>query len=265
MKFLKFAGLSILALLAVGCKNVNVPPGYEAVLVERPIIFGSGGIDPTPWRDVNKWAALSTEAVMVSMVPHRQKEPFDDLSTSNNNFIDYDSYLSLQVIDSVALIKNFGKDWYIHNLKEQYRTIVRDVVRKHTFADILSTPATTAKIEDEVRSELDAVIKRTKLPVRVVDMSLGRAMPNKEVVAEMNRTAAQQQRKKTLYEAEQAEIQRKQTEAKRADADKEYVNRMNMDANQFVQLQVAREYAAACRATGTTCYVFSDKTPVVAK
>lgn len=256
----------LLALTSLsGCHLITSNPGEEVVLVSKPW-FAKGQVFPQPLKGADSaWVAITTDGIRVSVVPTKYTEAFDDLSTSNNNFIDYDSYLSIQVIDSVSLVNNFGAEWYKNNVREQYRTIVRDVVRKYPFTNILSDPGTTQKIENEVRSELDDLIKKANLPIRIVDMSLGKAMPNKEVVAEMNRTAAQQQQYKTLTEAKNTQTKRAESEQARAKADNAYRNEMNLTTDQFISLAIAREYASACRAKGTTCYVFSDKTPVVTK
>jgi hypothetical protein len=63
-------GVAAVVLLAIGvaaCRTVTPDAGYEAVLVRKPLIFGSGGVDDTPVKTGLKYVAFTTEAVYVNM------------------------------------------------------------------------------------------------------------------------------------------------------------------------------------------------------
>lgn len=47
-KMLIVVPVLLVVALAIGCRTVQPDAGHEAVLVRKPLIFGSGGVDPTP-------------------------------------------------------------------------------------------------------------------------------------------------------------------------------------------------------------------------
>jgi hypothetical protein len=141
---------------------------------------------------------------------------------------------------------------------------VRLAVKKHTMPMIMSDVPTAQTIDDEVTAGLQKLIKDSGLPVQLDGVSLGRASPNEGLMAQMNETAAQQQRKKTLIEAEAAEIQRKKEQTARAAADNAYRNEMQLSPDQFVQLEAVKRYAEAC-SKGNHCIITTGGTaPAIA-
>ena len=46
--FLMIVGVFVLAGMMSACATVQPDAGHEAVLVRKPLIFGSGGVDPMP-------------------------------------------------------------------------------------------------------------------------------------------------------------------------------------------------------------------------
>jgi len=47
-KMLIVVPVLLVVALAIGCRTVQPAAGHEAVLVRKPLSFGSGGVDPTP-------------------------------------------------------------------------------------------------------------------------------------------------------------------------------------------------------------------------
>ena len=84
--------------------------GHEAVLVRKPLIFGSGGVDATPVKTGLKYVAFTTAGIDVNMQPRRIDAEFTDLMTSDGVPIDFHAVITLQVIDSVKLVRDFGAD-----------------------------------------------------------------------------------------------------------------------------------------------------------
>src|SRR5687767_10502364 len=79
-------GFLAIVLLVVGlaaCRTVTPDAGHEAVLVRKPLIFGSGGVDDTPVKTGLKYVAFTTESVDVNMQPMRVDSEFTDLMTSD--------------------------------------------------------------------------------------------------------------------------------------------------------------------------------------
>lgn len=252
-----------LALALSGCHSVTVPPGSEAVIVDNPWFFGHGGVREETQKPGLSWYWFSTTSINVALTPQKYDEPLDHLATADNNFINYASYIVLQWKDPADLVKKFGYErWYEHNLKEQYRTIVRDVTKKYQMTLIMTDPATLAAIEGEIATQFRKHIDSTGLHVTLVNVNMGKALPDGPVIAEMNNTAAQQQRKKTEVQRKLAEDSRLQAEQSRANADNAYRESMKLDAAQFVQLESIKRYSDACKES-KNCIIVQGNAPVI--
>src|SRR5664279_6582929 len=118
------------ASLAVACTTYKPDAGHEIVLVEKPLIFGHGGVDPEPVKAGLTIAAITTDGVDISMQPQKFDTKLPDTMTSDGVPITFHAIVVLQVVDSVSLIKSFGPDWYRNNMEEQFKTMVRQAVRK---------------------------------------------------------------------------------------------------------------------------------------
>ena len=256
--------VTVIAILAIsGCHSVTVPPGYEGVIVDNPWIFGHGGVRDETQKPGLSWYWLSTKNVSIALTPIKYDEPLDHLATGDNNFINYASYIVLQWKDPAELVKKFGYEkWYEHNLKEQYRTIVRDVTKKYQMTLIMTDPATLASIETEIAAQFRKHIATTGLHVTLVNVNMGKALPDGPVIVEMNNTAAQQQRKKTEVQRKLAEDSRLQAEQSRANADNAYRESMRLDAAQFVQLESIKRYSDACK-DAKNCTIVQGNAPVM--
>ena len=148
--------VALLIGLAVGCRTVQPDAGHEAVLVRKPLIFGSGGVDETPVKTGLKYVAFTTTGIDVNMQPMRVDVEFNDLMTSDGVPIDFHAVLTLQITDSVKLVRDFGQDtvdgkpgFWIRNLDQPYRTAVRDSVTAHGMND-MAIQATAAEAVDRV-------------------------------------------------------------------------------------------------------------------
>jgi hypothetical protein len=169
----------------------------------------------------------------------------------------------LQWKDPAELVKKFGyKDWYQHNLKEQYRTIVRDVTKKYQMTPIMTDPTTLATIEKEIAEQFRAHITSTGLHVALINVNMGKALPESAVIVEMNNTAVQQQSIKTQNQRKLAEDSRMKAEQSRANADNAYRKEMSLDAAQFVQLESIKRYSEACKES-KACVIVQGNTPVL--
>ena len=91
---------------------------------------------------------------------------------------------------------------------------------------------------------------------------MGKALPDAPVIAEMNATAVQQQRKKTEVQRKLAEDSRLQAEQARALADNAYREAMRLDPVQFVQLESIKRYSEACKET-KSCVIVQGNAPVM--
>jgi regulator of protease activity HflC (stomatin/prohibitin superfamily) len=252
-----------IAALSMSCHSVTTPPGEESVIIDNPWFIGHGGVRDQTQKPGLSWYWQSTTSIPVAMTPQKYDEPLDHLATADNNFINYNSYIVLQWKDPAYLVTNFGtSNWYEHNLKEQYRTIVRDVTKKYQMTPIMTDPATLQSIENEIAMQFRKHIEATRLHVNLINVNMGKALPDAPVIAEMNNTAAQQQRRKTEDQRKLAEDARLQAERSRASADNAYREQMKLDAAQFVQLESIKRYSEACRET-KNCVIVQGSAPVL--
>lgn len=246
-----------------GCHSVTTPPGMETVLVDNPWFFGHGGVRDDTQKPGLSWYWWSTSSLDVPVTPVKYDEPLDHLATADNNFINYASYIVLQWKDPAYQVKTFGEGkWYEHNLKEQYRTIVRDVTKRYQMTPIMTDQRTLQSIETDIADQFRKHITSTGLHVTLVNVNMGKALPDTPVIAEMNNTAAQQQRRKTEDQRKLAEDSRLQAERSRAAADNAYRESMHLDAAQFVQLESIKRYSEACR-EGKNCVIVQGEAPVL--
>ena len=253
----------VLAALVSGCTQVTTEPGYETVIIDNPWFFGHGGVRDETQKPGLSWYWWSTRGVAVALTPIKYNEPLEHLATKDNNFINYASYIVLQWKNPADLVKKFGyENWYEHNLKEQYRTIVRDVTKKYQMTPIMTDPETLASIEQEIAAQFREHIDRTGLHVSLINVNMGKALPDPAVIAEMNNTAIQQQRVKTEGQRKLAEDSRYQAEQSRAHADNAYREQMKLDGAQFVQLEAIKRYSDACRES-KNCVIVQGNSPVL--
>lgn len=256
--------LTILVFMSIsGCSSHTTDPGNEAVIIDNPWIFGHGGVRDTTQKPGLSWYWWSTRTIDIPITPIKYDEPLEHLATADNNFINYNSYIVLQWKDPAELVKQFGYEkWYEHNLKEQYRTIVRDVTKKYPMTNIMIDQKTLADIEKEIAEQFRRHIETTKLHVSLINVNMGKALPDEAVITEMNATAVQQQRVKTEGQRKLAEDSRLAAEQSRAGADNAYREQMKLDAAQFVQLESIKRYSEACR-EGKNCVIVQGNAPVM--
>ena len=179
--------VALLAILAIGCGFRTVTPdaGHEAVLIRKPLLFGSGGVDGNPVKPGLRYVAWTTQAVDVNMQPARVDAQFDDLMTADGVPIDFHAVITYIVTDSVKLVRDFGADvtgqgvpgFWVRNLDQPFRTAVRDSVKKHGMNEMAIMATAAEAVDLEVTNHLLAIVKETGVPVKILDVSLGRANP----------------------------------------------------------------------------------------
>lgn len=259
-----YAVMGIIIVLAVVAMTTmtSVSPGEEAVFVKKPLLFGGAGIDDDVLKEGRAFYAVTTTAVIVPVVPQTASINFDDISSKDNILLDFTSSVTYKVIDSRKFIV-FGEHWWENNVAAQYSAIVRSAVKKYSFTEIMSDVEKAKLIDSEVTEQLIALVAETKLPIKIVNISLGRARPNQNVLEQMDKTAAEQQRQKTLTEQIISEEKRKIAEGKRAEADSEYAGKMKMNTEQFVALETAKMYSTACKTSANCIILNGNATPVL--
>jgi regulator of protease activity HflC (stomatin/prohibitin superfamily) len=226
--------------------------GYEAVLIHKPWFFGHGGVSPTPVKAGQSWVAPSTEAVYVTMVPQQHGIHFDDLMSSDGVPLDFDAVVRLQVTDSVSLISNFGERWFENNVQAEFANRVRQAVRKHGMNETAIQTTAVDAIDTEVSKAMADYIAQARLPLKLIDVTVGRANPPDSIKSQRIETAAQEQRANTERQRKLAEDQRKEAEQARAASDNAYRNAIGMSPDQFIQLEAIHAQREVCLKGGCT-------------
>jgi regulator of protease activity HflC (stomatin/prohibitin superfamily) len=247
-----------------GCSAYTPDPGHEVVLVEKPLLFGHGGVDPVPVKTGRTYTAITTEGIDVYMQPQKFEVELPDTMTSDGVPITFHAIMVLQVTDSVLLVKNFGVDWYKNNLEEPFKTMVRQAVRKRGMNETAISTTALDAIDEEIRSELVGFMQDKSLPVKLVTMTVGKANPPDAVKNQRIETATQEQRIQTEKQKKLAEDQRQQAEQSRANADNAYREAMHLSPEQFIQLEMIKMQSEVCGEKGkANCTFIQNGTPAV--
>ncbi len=232
-------GLLALAWLPAGCIMPAIDAGHEGVLVEKPFFFGHGGVDPEPVTTGRVTVALTTELIPVDIRPVQYSEHFDIISAENAP-VSFNAFLITQVIPgrSPELIKRFGPNWYVNNVKEAFRTFVREEVQKYKLFELTTDPGTRPKLEAAIEREVQTkLIEASRIPVKVIRVVVGSIMPPKGVLDQTAQTIIQQQRRITMEKAREAEEAREKAERQRGIADRAYREHLGLSAAEFVDLR----------------------------
>jgi regulator of protease activity HflC (stomatin/prohibitin superfamily) len=146
------------------------------------------------------------------------------------------------------MMRDFGPEWWKNNLERPYFSSVREEIKHRSMKDMMSSTVAGKEVDDALTKALEAKVAELKLPVRIVEINLGRAKPNAKILEQMNDTAAEQQRLLTLEQSRLAEVKRAEQQNAKAIADNAYRNKIGLNVSEFVQLQLADKQIDACRA-----------------
>lgn len=164
-----------------GCRMASPDAGHEVVLIDKPWVFGHGGVESDPVRAGLTITAITTEQEDVGM---------QHTMTLDGVPITFHAIMVVQCTDSVKLIKNFGPRWYQNNLEEQFKTMVRQAVRKRGMNETAISTTALDAIDAEIRDQLIAFFKEKDLPIKLVTMTVGRANPPDAIKHQRIDTAA---------------------------------------------------------------------------
>ena len=227
--------------------------------MDKPYFVGDGGIRRhevmNPGR---KWVWKSTDVIGVLDVPYKEAVRIDDFSTKDNYLVDFDSTISLRILDHAAIVAEWKLTFWTQTLQAEYNSIVRREVSKYVLYELMSDPVKLGELDKSITEKLSAYIASIKLPVKVENVALGRAKPTVEVLAQINESARQKEAKTTNANKAGAEEERKDSETKRALADKAYANEMGMNPSQFVQLRMVEMQTTTC-IKATNCVIGLDR------
>lgn len=253
----------LIAVVFVGCSSVTPDAGHEVVLIEKPLIFGHGGVDDASVKTGRTFVAITTQSVDVNMQPQKYEANLTDTMTSDGVPLAFHSVAVLQVTDSVRLIKAFGPNWFQNNLEQPFLTSIRQAVRKHGMNETAISTTAIDAIDAEIRDAMVKFIGEKSLPVQLITLTVGRANPPDSVKNQRIETAAQQQRIQTEQQKKLAEDQRKLAEESRAAADNAYREAMHLSPEQFIQLETLKMQTTVCGINHSTCtFITNGAVPV---
>ena len=110
---------------------------------------------------------------------------------------------------------------------------------------------------------MEAYIKEAGLPLKLVQVTVGKANPPDSIKNQRVETAAQQQRVLTEGQRKLAEDSRKMAEQSRAQADNAYREAMQLSPNQFLQLESIKMQVQACASGHCTFVVGGGVVPTI--
>lgn len=223
--------------------SVSPDADEEAVLIKKPWIFGHGGVVDSPVESGLTWCWFSTHSEYFKIVPVKHQVDMDDLFSDDNTPLDFHTIIITQIKKgkSPILLRNYGKDWFNTNLYNYYCNLVRDHISQHSPFDLMSNRQILNEIDDKVLKQMqfyvETLSKNKEFPVVVKQVTIGKATPNKEQLAEMNKTARAVQAKQTQEREAEVQLAREKAERQRAKADKAYMEEMHLSAQDFIQLK----------------------------
>jgi regulator of protease activity HflC (stomatin/prohibitin superfamily) len=242
--------------------SVKVGPGEEAVLVDKPLVWGHGGVRSEPVKTGRTYIWPTTDSIPVEMRPQQFSEKFADLMSRDGVPLDFDAALRTQVLDSVALIEKFGEQWYENNVAVEFRNRVRQSVRKYGMNETAIDTAAVEKIDVEVSEALDSYLKSAGIPVKLIQVTVGKANPPDMIKTQRIETAREEQRKLTEDQRKKAEDARLEAETSRAAADNAYRTSMDLSPEQFVTMEAIKAQREVCK-DGNCTFVIGTQNPGV--
>src|ERR1017187_2424322 len=101
MRFKRLAAIvaataSLIAMMA-GCSSYSPDAGHEIVLVEKPMIFGHGGVDPDPVTTGRTYGAWTTDGIDVYVQPYKYETELPDTMTKDGVPITFHAIMVLKV------------------------------------------------------------------------------------------------------------------------------------------------------------------------
>jgi regulator of protease activity HflC (stomatin/prohibitin superfamily) len=271
-------GIIVAALMLSACGYAAPDAGEQAVLVRKPWFFGTGGVDPVPVSTGSKIVASSTDVVKVPVTPIAFDIPFDNLMPSNGIPLDFHTTVRMQITDAPELVAKWNggakneKDepanaWFWSNIAPVYSNFVRQDVKNYDMASLAFSGAAIDQIDQHVGAQLADFIRKNKMPIKLLSVTVGRAAPPQEILDQRTETAAQTQREQTMIAQQKAEQARKGAELARAEADNAYRAEMQLSPEQYVQLKAIEMQKSACT-NGTSAQGIeagTDETPTAAQ
>jgi regulator of protease activity HflC (stomatin/prohibitin superfamily) len=233
-KILVLMMLPLMALLS-SCSFEDVPEQHRGLAIIHPFLFGSDRVEML--KPGMHPIALTTELANIPVIPYTISEGFDDMRTKDDELVDFAVHLNFKHEDKglVEMYSNFGLNWYVNNIKEPFRTAVRNLCKKYTQEQLTSNPDISVEIAELLQKEVYKMINNKGIPsVNLLGVEVGKVNPPDEVTAQITQTAVQKYRKDTEDAKGIAEESRMNAERKRAEADGIYMKTMGFTKGEYL-------------------------------
>lgn len=241
MKKILFLLFAVVALTS--CHSVSPDADEEAVLIYKPWFFGHGGVEEDAVESGLTWCFWSTHSETFKIVPVKHQVDMNDLFSDDNTPLDFHTIIITQIEKgkSPMLLQNYGTDWFNTNIYNYYCNLVRDHISQHSPFDLMSNRAILNDIDVKVLQQMKDYIaelsKAKEFPVIIKQVTIGKATPNEEQLAEMNKTAKAVQAKQTQEREVEVQLAREKAERQRAKADKAYREELGLNTQDFINLK----------------------------
>ncbi|MBK9030561.1 MAG: hypothetical protein IPL61_04345 [Myxococcales bacterium] len=157
------------ALAASACTNPDVPQGHEGYVYRRPLLIGKMEYQRALRGPASTGVSWRLYTENVDMRAKSYKEDFQ-LLTSDNLSVSFEVNTRIKLRDNSVkeIVEQWGgAEWYVGNVKEPLRTIVREQVTRFSATDIqLETP----KVKQLIAEKLAAKFGTTPIMIESVDV-----------------------------------------------------------------------------------------------
>lgn len=180
----------LLGLLATACTNPEVEQGHEGYIYHVPLAFGQMEFRESLRGPATTGISWRLYGESIDMRARSYKEDFE-LLTHDNLSVSFEVNTRIELRDRSVqeIVEEWGgSNWYVWNVKESLRTIVREQVTRFSATDIqLETPKVRQLIEEKLRARF----KDT--PVSVQSVDVGQIQFPKQVAEAISRKIAKKQ------------------------------------------------------------------------
>lgn len=238
-----FSLLIMSVLVLTSCNYVKVSAGQEAVLIDKPVFFGHGGVRPTTVTTGTKIVWASCDDILFDVRPVKHDIVLDDIFSNDNTPLDFHTQITTQIKKGKAnvLLENYGEQWFDIIIRTHYVNLVTEYVSDYSPFDLMSNTKVLKEVDAKVKKDMDNYVaklnKDAEFPIIIKDVQVGKAKPNSEQLQEMNRTAKVIQAKQTQEREFEVQVAREKAERQKAKADKAYMLEMNLNPNQYINLK----------------------------
>ncbi len=192
--------LALILIPLSACTNETTPEGYEGYIMHRPLYMGRSHYVGSQTGPTSTGVVWRQYAINVDVRPKNYTEEFHILSRDNLN-VGFAAHVRISIRSGTIkdLVENFGigamtaeegamPEWYIRNVRQPYRTAVRDTVHEFDAYDIQSqTQEIASRILERVHNEYDGT------PIVFETVSIGNLTYPAAINQEIQRKLATEQ------------------------------------------------------------------------